>query len=389
MNNLRLAIATLAIMFTSTTANYAQISRFQDIQFGIISPIGTNGQFSTQSVNKVSINLLGDYSYGNTLFEFSGLHNSNLGYTKGVQLSGLINYTGKALLATQISGLANIAKQGASSSQIGGILNMTETLYGAQIGGVSNITNIKVTGAQIVAGINVANNVEGAQVAGGANITKYNIRGAQVAGGMNISKNVSGSQIAGGINIARHISGTQIGLINFAKRSDGVSIGLINIIIHNGKQEFEISHSEALDVALSFKLGTDKFYTIFSAGVGNLNTSTPQYAVGFGAGTHISWNKGWGSQVEVITYALTEDGNYHHYRDGINQLNQLKYTISKQFAKRFKIFAGPVFNFTFSDYVNPETNRLGTSLTDMVMWTRNYEQFKIDAWIGFTAGVRF
>ena len=432
MTKTRLLTA-LLIMLLTTTETFANRPLQQDFQFGVISPIGTNGHLSTHTINKVSLNLLGDYSYGNTIFELSGLHNINLELTRGIQLSGLLNYTGNSLRATQISGLINNANRGVVSAQIGGLFNLAANTEGTQISGLFNATKRDVAGAQIsgilnisndvvgtqlAGGVNLTRDIIGAQITGGVNLTKY-IIGAQVAGGINVARDVIGSQFAGAfnvtkdmmgfqiagvanyahsttgtqiggvINIAKNIGGAQIGLINYAKKSDGVSIGLINIITDGGKQEFELSHSEAIDVALSFRLGTDKFYTIFSGGLGNLHTSTPQYSLGFGAGTHIGWNRGWACQVESMTYMLTEDGNFKHYSNGINQLNQVKYLISKQFASRLKVFAGPVFNITLSDYENSKTERLGTSLTDMVMWTKSNGQFRVDAWVGFSTGVRF
>jgi transposase len=55
------------------------------------------------------------------------------------------------------------------------------------------------------------------------------------------------------------------------------SIGLINIAKHRGKYEFEVSFSESINTAISFKIGTDKFYTIFSGGI-NYFLSTIEYA---------------------------------------------------------------------------------------------------------------
>lgn len=79
------------------------------------------------------------------------------------------------------------------------------------------------------------------------------------------------------------------------------SIGLINIAKHRGKYEFEVSFSESINTAISFKIGTDKFYTIFSGGI-NYFLSIIEYAAGLGFGTNINWKKRWSNQIEIQAF---------------------------------------------------------------------------------------
>lgn len=303
---------------------YAQNINERNFQFGLITPLGTNGVQSHRTINKVSVNLLGGYSYGNRAVELSTLYNINTHLTKGLQLSGMINYSGHSYNAAQFAGLINIAKDGTTPFQFSGVIN--------------------------------------------------------------IAKEVNGLQFGTLVNIANKNRGVQFALFNYAEESDGVSIGLINIVKNGGKQEFEVSFSEALNTSVSFKLGTDKFYTIFSGGINYIN-SPVEYAVGLGFGTHIDWKKGWGNQIEAIGYSLTENGSFD--TKGINMLTQLKFTVSKEFAPHFKVFAGPVVNMTISDYVNPETGVVGSSLSPWSMWKNDNGSTRLNGWIGFTAGVRF
>lgn len=316
-------ILSVAVICLSAISVVAQEVRERDFQVSFISPFGTNGTQSHLTTNKVSFNILGGYSYGNTAFEFGSLYNVNTNLTKGFQFAGIANYSGNTQNAAQFAGITNIAASGSTPFQFAGIANVADEVTGLQFAGIANV--------------------------------------------------------------AKKVRGVQFGLFNYADESDGVSIGLINIVKNGGKQEFEIAFSEALNTAVSFKLGTDKFYTIFSGGINYINGPV-EYAAGLGFGTHINWKKGWGNQIEAIGYALTEQGEF---QKGVNMLTQLKFTVSKELAPHFKVFAGPVLNLTISDYVNPETGAISSSLSPWSMWKSSNGNTQLNSWVGFTAGVRF
>lgn len=316
-------ILSVAVICLSVVSMSAQETIERDFQVSFIAPFGTNGTQSHLTTNKVSFNILGGYSYGNRVFEFGSLYNANTSLTKGFQLAGVVNYSGNIQKAVQFAGVSNIAASGSTPFQFAGVLNVADE--------------------------------------------------------------VTGLQFAGVVNVAKKVKGVQFGLFNYAEESDGVSIGLINIVKKGGKHEFEVAFSEALNTAVSFKLGTDKFYTIFSGGINYLNKPV-EYAAGLGFGTHIDWKKGWGNQVEAIGYTLTEQGKF---RKGTNLLTQLKFTVSKEFASHLKIFAGPVLNMTISDYVNPKTGTIGSSLSPWSMWSSNKGKTNFNGWLGFTTGLRF
>lgn len=343
-------------MFFSLTvfSSFAQKETTKNFQLSLITPMGTNGTQSQSITNKVSLNLLGGYSYGNTILELGGLYNINTHLTKGTQFAGITNYSGKAESAAQFAGITNIAKSGTVAAQFGGIANVATEVQGVQFGGVMNLAK--------------------------------EVTGLQFSGVTNIAETVNGLQFSGVLSIAKKVQGVQFGLINIAGESDGVSLGLINIVKKNGKQEFEVAFSEALNTAVSFKLGTDKFYTIFSGGINYLDKPL-QYAAGMGFGSQLNWKKGWSNQIEVMGYALTENKSFD--LDGINMLTQIKLPVSYQFAKRFKVFAGPTLNMTISQYVNPETGALGSSLSPYSIWKNESNKTRLNSWIGFSAGVRF
>ncbi len=328
---------TLSVCAFRVDAQTTRIER--NFQISFVSPLGTNGAQSHLVTNKYSLNVLGGYSAGNRILELGSIYNVNTNYTSGAQFAGIANYTGTSDDAAQFAGIVNIAASGESTFQGAGIANVTQDVEGMQAAGIANI-----------------------------------------------AKSVEGVQAASIANIAQSVDGVQLGLINIADRYEsGMPIGLINIVKENGKQEFEISFSEVLNTAVSFKLGTDRLYTIFSGGV-NYIEQPLNYAAGLGFGTHIDWKNGWANQIEAIGYAITEDGEF---KDDLNMLTQLKFTVSKEIDKHFKVFAGPVLNMTISDYLNPETGELGSTLTPWSIWNNNSTKTRLNAWVGFNLGVRF
>lgn len=312
------------VAMLGATATYAEDAAEQrPFQLSLVSPLGTNGTRSGQVANKVSINIIGGHSYASEGFEFGSIYNVNLHHTSGFQFAGVANHTRESRNAVQLAGIGNIAKSGTSPFQLAGILN--------------------------------------------------------------IANEVSGLQMAGLVNVAKQVRGVQFGLVNYADECSGVPIGLINIVRHGGKQEFEVGLSEALNTYASFKLGVDKFYTIFSAGVDFLDTK-PVYGVGLGFGTDIHWKQeGWANQIEAVGYSLTEDGKF---QSGVNMLAQLKFTFSKQLYPHFKVFAGPTLNLTISDHENPETGKVGCTLKPYSMFHSDGST-ALNGWVGLGAGVRF
>lgn len=370
----------LCMIALSASAQHKETRVFQ---LSFISPFGTNGLNSYLVTNKISLNLLGGYSYGNTAVEFGGLYNANTHMTKGVQFAGILNYSGQSFDAVQIAGVTNIAARGVVGSQVGAVANVAQDAS-SQLSGVVNVAS-EVSGAQIAGVVNTAKEVEGLQLAGVINAAGE-VKGTQLAGVGNIA--LQGSvvaQIGTVFNTAREVKGAQVGLINYADNCAGVQIGLINIVKHGGKHEFEISVSDALNTAVSFKLGSNKLYTIFSVGVNYINKPL-QYAYGVGLGTHQNWGRNWGSQIEVAGYQLSEEGRF---QGGLDLLGQFKFTVSKQLANHFKVFFGPIFNMTISNYVNPMTGKIGGSLAPYTVWEQTNGKTNLQAWVGFVAGVRF
>lgn len=225
--SVRWTIQTLLLILIPINIFAHKNERF--FQFGFFPPVSSNGMYSGKIINAISLNLIGGYSAGNKIFELGGVWNASRDYTKGIQIAGLLNYSGNSDNTVQISGLGNIATSGKSPLQIGGLFNVADRVNGVQLSGL--------------------------------------------------------------VNVAKKVKGVQIGLINYMEDGEaGVSIGLINVAKYGGKYEFEVSFSEAVNTMFSFRIGTDRFYTMFSGGI-NYFFSPLEYAIGLGFGTSIDWRK--------------------------------------------------------------------------------------------------
>ena len=326
MNKILMVVFGTMLFTTSAYSEetHPEEGKEMNFQLSLVSPVGTNGMSSGQTTNKVSFNIVGGYSFANKNFEFGSVYNVNLNHTSGFQFAGVMNYTNESRKAAQFAGVTNISQSGKSPFQFAGVLNVADK--------------------------------------------------------------VSGLQFAGLLNVAKDVRGVQFGVINYSDTcSSGVPIGIFNIVKHGGKQELEVGLSDALNTYASFKLGVNRLYTIFSAGVNFLH-SEPIYGVGMGFGTDISCKKsGWANQIEAVGYYVTEDGKF---QTGTNVLAQLKFTFSKQIRTHFKVFAGPTLNLTVSDHVNSETGVTVSSLKPYSIFHTNGNT-AVNGWVGLTAGVRF
>lgn len=258
-------------------------------QFGLFPPVSSDGVRSGNTVNVVSINLIGGYSAGTRAFALGSMWNASRDFSHGLQLAGLLN-----------------------------------------IGG-----------------------------------------------------DVRGVQLSALINVARSLRGVQIGLVNYIEDGEkGVSVGLVNIARRGGKYEFEFSFSDAVNTMLSFRLGTDRFYTIFSGGC-NYLFSAVEYAVGLGFGTSIDWKGAWSSQIEVQALGISRGKKFTE--GSVNSIIQLRLPVCREISRHFKLFAGPAFNLGLQD----TTSAALGELAPWTAWKAQCGGILAEGWIGLSAGVRF
>ena len=92
-------------------------------QLSFVPPLSTNGAYSHQYTNTVSLNLLVGISRNEEAFTWGGISNIILNDAKGFQMAGLSNYVGNDGQGVQSAGLANINKNKFSGFQIAGLAN--------------------------------------------------------------------------------------------------------------------------------------------------------------------------------------------------------------------------------------------------------------------------
>lgn len=317
--SVRWTIQTLLLILIPINIFAHKNERF--FQFGFFPPVSSNGMYSGKIINAISLNLIGGYSAGNKIFELGGVWNASRDYTKGIQIAGLLNYSGNSDNTVQISGLGNIATSGKSPLQIGGLFNVADRVNGVQLSGL--------------------------------------------------------------VNVAKKVKGVQIGLINYMEDGEaGVSIGLINVAKYGGKYEFEVSFSEAVNTMFSFRIGTDRFYTIYSGGI-NYFFSPLEYAIGLGFGTSIDWRKNWSNQFEIQAFAISHEKEITN--NSTNNIIQMRFPFCKELGKHFKLFAGPTLNIGLQEAEIAESARL----SQWAMWSSKWNSLDVSGWIGLSAGLRF
>jgi hypothetical protein len=265
--------------------------------------------------------------------QFAGLANRTC-ELNGIQFGGLANAAQNAT-GMQFGGLVNVSKT-INGSQFGGIANFTESVLGAQFGGITNFCK-DATGAQFAGIVNMSEHTKGAQFAGIANMTEKS-DGAQFAGIANISKEVSGASFAGIFNRTGTLQGCQFGLVNVIDTIEsGISIALVNIVKKGYYHEWSLSFADYLNVGVSYKMGIQKFYTIFTAG-GNFLTKDKLWGYGVGFGNRTELNRRFDFQPEIVMYQYFP---YNFKNIQQTSATHLKFGFICKLNERFGIVVAP------------------------------------------------
>ncbi|WP_294590641.1 hypothetical protein [uncultured Bacteroides sp.] len=228
----------LCVLTYSTLSAQTSTEKRTTFQLTFFPPLSTNGMYSHQYTNTISINLLAGISQNEEAFTWGGLANVVLNDAKGFQMAGLANYVGNDGQGFQNAGLANINKNRFSGFQMAGLVNTASEMKGFQFSGLANIAS--------------------------------DVNGVQFAGLINIAKDVHGVQFAG--------------LINIAENSD-CPIGLINII-KNGEKGIAVTYDAIGSTVVSFRSGGKYTYGILGVGYNHKSSNNSLVTEG-GLGAHI------------------------------------------------------------------------------------------------------
>jgi len=416
------------------------------IQFSLIAPpISTNGIYFYNTINDVSLNTFIGVSAATNYCELGGFLNVDRLYSngvqasgfanisgfdrkaadyssEGVQLSGFLNYNGNNYAGFQGSGFANINRD-FTGIQASGFLNVNRDVKSAvliagflnynrsventiELSGFANISPKGISRVQAAGFINVASKVEGIQGSGFANIAKdvtgvqgagfintsRDLKGVQGSGFANFARDVEGVQASGFINIAHKVKGLQAsGFINICDSIDGIPVGFISIVKKNGYRNFEISTSEWSPVQLTYRMGIEKFYNVYT--LSKLTGGWDRYALGFGFGHNRNLFNKTDLNIELVHHQefLLRKSIYAFSAERENSISQLKIGVRRNIFKNIWVNAGPTFNLAWAynfKYSAPEGKDLQPYL-----WTaepktyKNYPSYNSRFWVGFHAGI--
>ena len=230
--------------------------------------------------------------------QFAGIGNRTR-EVNGAQFAVIFNVS-STVKGAQYGGITNITKD-VSGIQYGGIANISESVHGVQFGGIANLSETVDYGIQFGGIANVSRNVNGIQFGGIANVSE-NVVGMQFAGIGNVSKKIDGIQFGGIFNRTETLRGLQFaGIVNITDTiENGASIALINIVKKGFYHAWEFSFADYLNAGVSFKMGTRKLYTIFTAGTNFMEDKLWVFGIGFGNRTTLSQR--FDFQPEIVGY---------------------------------------------------------------------------------------
>lgn len=368
-------------------------------QTSLTPGLSSNFKIAGAVKNKISLNVLGGYSYGVEFLEIGGLLNMARKDVSWVQVAGASNLVGGNVKGVQVAGAYNHTRGNQIGLQMAGATNLLEYhLKGVQIAGGVNLNRGDVIGLQIASGLNYSGGKNvGWQIAAGANIVQSKLQGMQLAAGYNQSKSVRGLQLSAGVNITDTLNGVQIslvnvtgtqkgfqlGLVNLIDSSEGLSLGLLNIVRKNGYQAVSVSISELHFVKTNIHIGTDRFYNIFSLGMGGYYG--PLFlSAGIGLGSRIFHKQRNSLQMEVCHESLV-----YKSEDQIFQNSMLSSSLhfSRQIFSNWYVFGGPGIHFLFNNDLNSDPG--SQRVAPYNLFGDDFNPLRIKGWIGGSLGMRY
>ncbi|UOQ68715.1 hypothetical protein [Hymenobacter volaticus] len=354
-------------------------------QVSFLGPLGSNGLRSGQTVNKVSVNVLGGYAAGVDGFEAAGLFNVDRDTVAGVQVAGLANVVGHHLDGFQGAGLLNVVAGGGTGWQAAGLLNVaTRPLNGVQTAGLFNYSGLAKT--------RPTNNVQSENDVSELELEPR--RGTvQAAGLFNVAPEVRGVQAAGLFNAAGTVHGVQLaGLFNVADSVDGVSIAPFNFV-RRGYHRVEAVNTESWPAGLSVKLGgSAQFYTFLAGAYDGFGSGNRRWALGYGVGTEMLTRHRLSVNLDALALQVNEA--QRGWTDNLNLHNQLRLLVGFAPFKaggHFRLVAGPTVSVLVTQRYDAETGQIHSNLSDnRRLWlNESNTATRVLGWFGYCAGVRF
>ncbi|RAK64179.1 DUF4974 domain-containing protein [Hymenobacter edaphi] len=378
-------------------------------QISLLGPLGSNGLRSGQTVNHVSINVLGGYAAGVDGFEAAGLVNVDRDTVAGVQVAGLANVVGRHLDGFQAAGLANVLGGPGRGWQAAGLLNLaTRPVAGAQTAGLFNYAGPRkrpaepeLTASTAALGTSASGGLDAApaatpvavQAAGVFNVALTEMRGGQAAGLFNVAKETNGLQAAGLFNVAGTVRGVQLaGLVNFADSVRGVSLAPFNFVVH-GYHRLELTHSETWPVTASLKLGgSAAFYTFFTGAYDGFGRGPRRWAAGYGFGTDVWARRRLSLSLDAVALHVNEE--QRGLTRALNLHNQLRLLVGLtpfRPGSHIRLVAGPTVSVLVTQRYDTAEGRVYSNLSQgRKLWLNDGNaRTRVLGWYGYSVGLRF
>lgn len=356
--------------YTKVLEKNIRDSFFRQWQITFVPPIGTNGKLSSLVNNRFSINTVLGYNGG----------------VRGLELGGFLNVVKNNVKGAQFSGFGNLVQGKVSGLQMAGFFNHNlDQMNGLQAAGFYNYNHENTNGMMLAGFMNLnSKTVNGMQMAGFMNLNQ-SFKGFQVAGFMNVSKHVEGTQMAGFMNISKTIKGVQFGFINIADSIKGLGIGFLNLY-KNGIHQLEINANESKLYGLSFRSGTNSFYSILSLKTQSLDflNNNNIIAYGYGIGKRIPHNHFLFSNFELSSHQLS----YNFETNYLHLMNQLQYHLELKLYKKFSIVGGLSLYHSVDDSTDPKYKDAFKNIGKQFYWNKQ-NRFEQKIGPGFQFGVRF
>jgi len=317
-----LSLIVSAVFLSSTMNAQETIEKpAKGSQFTFAYPLGTNGKDAISESNRFSLNMLYGVNGGLNGLEIGGLANYNHGEVNGVQLAGL----------------ANVNKEYTNGLMWAGCLNLTlEDARGVQL-----------------ADINVATG---------------DFKGVQ----------------AGVINYAGGLRGVQFGVINIVGEDNGaVPIGLINVV-KGGYYALELTAGEVLYTNVNYKMGVERFYTIFKLGASRYENESI-YSVGLGFGTMLTLAEKHKLSMDLSFNHIVFDEEWNSEDD--NCLGKFDLAYRYSLGEHISLLAGPSFNWFGSEMGMDDA--YGSLNIPSHAHHFDCEEYQNWVWIGFNAGIAY
>lgn len=309
-------------------------TRKAQISFGY--PVGSNGINSMEYSNNFSFNILYGLNGGVNGAEIGSILNYNKGNVKGFQLAGVANINTGYSQGFILSGVSNICLDSTSGFFVSGVLNFAN----------------------------------------------QNSKGFQLATLNFVGNEFSGFQL-GVLNYSKKLKGVQLGVVNFLVNGENaLPIGIFSIV-KNGHFEFELTGGEVIYSNLNYKMGVERFYTIYKVGYSTYKNN-PVYSYGLGFGGNIPISNKQNINIDLTANYITYNNEWD---SKLNLLNKVDFNYKYNFNKKLSLLVGPSYNV----YITQEKvdSEFGTLNIPYTIYTKEYSNSKLFMWIGFNAGLSF